>query len=119
MLERKMHIAHMERLRAGNEESRATTTVHVDAVSDLKRIVTHAARIAYAVLGKVHERPQEMDAECAPAVEAGAEAVIEPAGPSRSEAAPGLGAVSASGPRHAEVGRPSGRDARGRGPDHL
>lgn len=62
VLERKMHIDHMERLRAGNQESRATTTLHVDAVSDLKRIVTHAARIAYAVLGKVHERPEDPDA---------------------------------------------------------
>ena len=62
VLERKMHIDHMERLRAGNQESRATTTLHVDAVSDLKRIVTHAARIAYAVLGKVHERSEDPDA---------------------------------------------------------
>lgn len=108
MLERRMHIAHMERLRAGNEESRATTTVHVDAVSDLKRIVTHAARIAYAVLGKVHERPQEMDAEVAPAV--------EPA-PAVSEAMPGPGAVSARDPLRAAEARPSARDARERGPD--
>jgi hypothetical protein len=37
--------------------------VHVDAVSDLKRIVTHAARIAYAVLGKVHERIEDESTE--------------------------------------------------------
>ncbi|MBZ0269417.1 Na/Pi cotransporter family protein, partial [bacterium] len=59
MLERRMHVAHLERLRAGNEESRRTTTVHVDAVNDLKRIVSHAARIAYAVLGKVHSLPRD------------------------------------------------------------
>lgn len=59
MLERRLHLKHLERLRAGNEESRRTTTVHVDAVNDLKRIVSHAARIAYAVLGKVHSLPRD------------------------------------------------------------
>lgn len=59
VVERQMHVAHLERLRAGNEESRRTTTVHVDAVNDLKRIVSHAARIAYAVLGKVHDLPKD------------------------------------------------------------
>lgn len=55
-LERRMQIAHLDRLRAGVEESRATTTLHVDALADLKRIAGHAARIAYAVQGKVRER---------------------------------------------------------------
>jgi phosphate:Na+ symporter len=58
-LERRMHVAHLERLQAGNEASRATTTVHVDAVTDLKRIVSHAARIAYVVLGQFHELPRD------------------------------------------------------------
>ncbi len=55
-LERRMQIAHLDRLRAGVQESRATTTLHVDALADLKRIAGHAARIAYAVQGKVRER---------------------------------------------------------------
>jgi hypothetical protein len=46
-------------LREKNTDSRATSTVHVDAINDLKRIVTHTARIAYAVLGKVHEFPKD------------------------------------------------------------
>jgi phosphate:Na+ symporter len=58
-MERRLHLKHLERLRAGNEESRATTTVHVDAVNDLKRIVTHTARVAYAVLGKIHDLPKD------------------------------------------------------------
>lgn len=59
VLERQMHVAHVERMQAGNAESRATTTVHVDAVNDLKRIVSHVARIAYVVLGKVHSLPRD------------------------------------------------------------
>jgi phosphate:Na+ symporter len=54
-LERRMQIDHLGRLQAGNEQSRATTTVHVDALNDLKRIVSHAARIAWVVLGRVRE----------------------------------------------------------------
>lgn len=57
--ERRFQIDHLERLRAGNPETRATTTVHIDAINDLKRIVTHTARIAYAVLGRVHDTPPE------------------------------------------------------------
>lgn len=58
-LERRMELAHLDRLRAGVEASRATTTLHVDALNDLKRIVGHAARIAYAVQGKVRGRADE------------------------------------------------------------
>jgi phosphate:Na+ symporter len=54
-MERRFQLDHLSRLQAGNRESRATTTVHVDAMNDLKRIVSHVARIAYAVLGKVQE----------------------------------------------------------------
>jgi phosphate:Na+ symporter len=54
-MERRFQLDHLSRLLAGNRESRATTTVHVDAMNDLKRIVSHTARIAYAVLGKVQE----------------------------------------------------------------
>jgi len=61
VIERRMNLAHLERLRQGNEESRRTTTVHVDAVNDLKRIVSHTARIAYAVLGKVHDLPRDQE----------------------------------------------------------
>jgi phosphate:Na+ symporter len=57
--ERRLHVSHLARLQAGNEESRATTTIHVDAVNDLKRIVSHSARIAYAVLGQVHAEPRD------------------------------------------------------------
>jgi phosphate:Na+ symporter len=58
-LERRFHLDHLRRLREKNTDSRATSTVHVDAINDLKRIVTHTARIAYAVLGKVHEFPKD------------------------------------------------------------
>jgi phosphate:Na+ symporter len=59
--ERALHVAHLERLRAGNEASRATTTVHVDAVNDLKRIVSHSARIAHVVLGNAREIPRDTE----------------------------------------------------------
>lgn len=59
--ERRFQIDHLERLRDGNPEARATTTVHVDAMNDLKRIVTHTARIAYAILGMVHEPAEVHD----------------------------------------------------------
>jgi phosphate:Na+ symporter len=55
--ERRFQLDHLARLRAGNVETRATTTVHLDAMNDLKRIVNHTARIAYAILGKVQELP--------------------------------------------------------------
>ncbi|MEZ5065462.1 MAG: Na/Pi cotransporter family protein [bacterium] len=57
-LERQLRVAHLARLQAGNAASRATTTVHVDAVADYKRILSYAARMAYAVLGKAHDLPE-------------------------------------------------------------
>ncbi len=48
--ERRLSLDHMERLSAGNEETRATTTVHMDALNDLRRIATHASRMAYTIL---------------------------------------------------------------------
>jgi phosphate:Na+ symporter len=62
-LERRFQLAHLTRLQTGNVESRATTTVHVDAMNDLKRIVTHTARIAYAILGRVHQFPRDDEIE--------------------------------------------------------
>jgi hypothetical protein len=38
----------------------------VDAMNDLKRIVSHSARIAYAILGKVHEFPRDREIELHP-----------------------------------------------------
>jgi phosphate:Na+ symporter len=66
VMERRFQLDHLGRLQAGNRESRATTTVHVDAMNDLKRIVSHTARIAYAVLGKVQE-VEPPDTAAAPA----------------------------------------------------
>jgi phosphate:Na+ symporter len=62
-LERRFQLDHVGRLQAGDERARATTTVHVDAMNDLKRVVTHTARIAYAVLGQMHEFPKDEEAE--------------------------------------------------------
>jgi len=70
-LERRFQLDHLRRLQTGNVESRATTTVHVDAMNDLKRIVTHTARIAYAVLGKVHEEPPQPAGESSRSTEEG------------------------------------------------
>jgi phosphate:Na+ symporter len=67
-MERQFQLDHLARLRAGNPETRATTTVHIDAMNDLKRIVNHTARIAYAILGKVHEPPAASEPGPVPAV---------------------------------------------------
>ena len=61
--ERQFQLDHLARLQAGNVEAQATSTVHVDAMNDLKRVVPHAARIAYVVLGRVHEEATELDEE--------------------------------------------------------
>jgi phosphate:Na+ symporter len=62
-LERRFQLDHLARLQARDPQARATTTIHVDAMNDLKRIVTHSARIAYAILGKVHEHPRDREIE--------------------------------------------------------
>ena len=43
-------------------------------MNDLKRIVTHTARIAHAVLGRVHELPRD---GATPAPASGATAAVE------------------------------------------
>jgi phosphate:Na+ symporter len=58
MLERRFQLDHLARLRAGNPRTRETTSVHVNALNDMKQIASHTKRIANAVLGKVHEPPE-------------------------------------------------------------
>ena len=59
LLERRFQLDHLRRLREKNTDTRATSEIHRDAINDLKQIVTHTARIAYAVLGKIHEFPKD------------------------------------------------------------
>ncbi len=48
---------HFERLREGRPESLETTSLHLDALSDLKRIHSHICSVAYAVLEAAGELP--------------------------------------------------------------
>ena len=45
--------AHIARLHAGLPESIETSSIHLDALNDLKRINSHATNIAYVVLGEI------------------------------------------------------------------
>jgi len=48
---------HFERLREGRPESLETTSLHLDALSDLKRIHSHICSVAYPVLEAAGELP--------------------------------------------------------------
>jgi phosphate:Na+ symporter len=48
---------HLERLRAGRPESLETTSLHLDILSDLKRIQSHISSVAYPVLEAAGELP--------------------------------------------------------------
>jgi phosphate:Na+ symporter len=49
--------AHFERLREGRPESLETTSLHLDILSDLKRIHSHICSVAYPVLEAAGELP--------------------------------------------------------------
>jgi phosphate:Na+ symporter len=53
ILERELHKEHLSLLRGSREEVVETSTVYLDAISDLKRINSYASGIAYAVLGRL------------------------------------------------------------------
>jgi len=48
---------HFERLREGRPESLETTSLHLDILSDLKRIHSHICSVAYPVLEAAGELP--------------------------------------------------------------
>ena len=52
-IERELRQAHIARLHAGLPESIETSSIHLDALNDLKRINSHATNIAYVVLGEL------------------------------------------------------------------
>ncbi|MBI5877073.1 MAG: Na/Pi cotransporter family protein [Chloroflexi bacterium] len=52
-VERELRQAHIARLHAGLPESIETSSIHLDALNDLKRINSHATNIAYVVLGEI------------------------------------------------------------------
>ena len=55
---------HFERLREGRPESLETTSLHLDVLSDLKRIHSHICSVAYPVLEAAGELPaREVAAE--------------------------------------------------------
>jgi phosphate:Na+ symporter len=53
ILERELHKEHLSLLKGSREEVVETSTVYLDAISDLKRINSYASGIAYAVLGRL------------------------------------------------------------------
>jgi phosphate:Na+ symporter len=57
---------HFERLREGRPESLETTSLHLDILSDLKRIHSHICSVAYPVLEAAGElKPARLDANTA------------------------------------------------------
>ena len=55
-LEKKLQSSHLDRLRRGLAESFETSTVHLDLISDLRRVHAHATGIALAILGRFKEK---------------------------------------------------------------
>jgi phosphate:Na+ symporter len=60
---------HFERLRAGRPESLETTSLHLDVLSDLKRIHSHICSVAYPVLQAAGELPDRAEASADAAAE--------------------------------------------------
>ena len=59
---------HLERLREGRPESLETTSLHLDILSDLKRIHSHICSVAYPVLEAAGElKPTRLDTNAAAA----------------------------------------------------
>lgn len=52
-IERELRQTHIARLHAGLPETIETSSIHLDALNDLKRINSHATNIAYVVLGEL------------------------------------------------------------------
>lgn len=52
-IERQLRRTHINRLHAGMKVSLDTSSIHLDVLSDLKRINSHATNIAYVVLGEI------------------------------------------------------------------
>lgn len=52
-MESELRRAHLDRLGKELPETRETSTIHMDALDNLKRINSHVANIAYAILGKI------------------------------------------------------------------
>lgn len=53
LLEREFHREHLSLLGGDKDVVTATSTIFLDVISDLKRVNSYAAGIAYAVLGKI------------------------------------------------------------------
>lgn len=51
-LEKELYKKHLERLQMGYKESRETSTMHLDLLSDFERINFHASQIGAALLGR-------------------------------------------------------------------
>jgi phosphate:Na+ symporter len=58
---------HLERLREGRPESLETTSLHLDVLSDLKRIHSHICSVAYPVLEAAGELPAREAVKTEPA----------------------------------------------------
>jgi len=55
-LEKELESSHLDRLRRGLAESFETGRVHLDLISDLRRVHSHATGIAMAILGRFKKR---------------------------------------------------------------
>jgi phosphate:Na+ symporter len=61
---------HFERLREGRPESLETTSLHLDILSDLKRIHSHICSVAYPVLEAAGELPAREPVSAEPPTDA-------------------------------------------------
>lgn len=52
-----LHNAHIDRLKRGLVETIETSTIHLDFIDDLERVIFHISNIGYAILGKVGLKP--------------------------------------------------------------
>jgi phosphate:Na+ symporter len=68
--EREAADRHFERLREGRPESLETTSLHLDILSDLKRIHSHICSVAYPVLEAAGELPALQGARSDPQADA-------------------------------------------------
>lgn len=56
-----LHNAHIQRLQAGLKESIDTSTIHLDLIADLERINFHCAKIGFAIVQALSEKPLVFD----------------------------------------------------------
>lgn len=58
-----LHNTHIQRLQAGLKESIDTSTIHLDMLADIERINFHCAKIGFAIVQALSEKPVIFDSK--------------------------------------------------------